>query len=195
MKKLIGLFSTLVISGSVIPLVAQPALACSANYNVVQASQNTRLYRNDSLGFSLDIPANYRTIARNDGTIEIVDPATFEFVECVARSAPRYGVITWNYARASISSWPIFVPGRNLREIMRNEGIRIPADNVMITFENGKEMIVIAGLDETEVGPQGEDVYRLYAYFRSFDGTKLVVINGVMRDDVFNRILGSIVLE
>lgn len=189
------LLLSLIVLGGVSPLVAQPAFACSANYTVVLAAATNRLYRHESLGFSLNIPANYRTIARNDGTVEIVDPATFEFVQCVTRSWPNYGVITWDYSRASIFSWAISDFSTSLREAMRSEGIRIPTDNVMLTFENGREMIVIAGLDEAEMGPQGEDVYRLYAYFRSPDGRRLVVVSGRRNDEVFNRILGSITLE
>jgi len=189
------LLLSLVALGSISPMAAQPALACSADYDVVPASQNSRLYRNESLGFSVNIPENYRTIARNDGRVEIVDPATFEFVQCVTRSYPRYGVITWSYAKAYIGSWPITNFTTSLREAMRSEEVSIPSDHRSFTFENGREIILIRGIDETAVGPQGEVVYNLYAYFRSPDGRRLVVISGRMNDDVFTRILGSITLE
>lgn len=185
----------LIALGSLSPIAVQPALACSANYTVVPASQNSRLYRNESLGFSVSIPENYRTIARNDGTVEIVDPATFEFVQCVTRSYPRYGVITWTYAKAYIVSWPISNFTTSLREAMRSEEISIPSDHRSFTFDNGREIILIRGIDETAVGPQGEAVYDLYAYFRSSDGRRLVVMYGRMNDDVFTRILESIALE
>lgn len=51
----------------------------------VEASETYRTLELPQFGINIDIPENYRAIARNDGSIEILDPGNFELRSCMAR--------------------------------------------------------------------------------------------------------------
>jgi hypothetical protein len=46
-------------------------------------------------GINLDIPEDYRTMARKDGSVEIMDPNHFELVSCIARGGKAIGAHGW----------------------------------------------------------------------------------------------------
>ncbi len=54
-------------------------------------SQTTRVARLDRLGVEVTIPSNYRTMLRQDGSVEILDPATFTLFECMSRGGIGQG--------------------------------------------------------------------------------------------------------
>lgn len=49
-------------------------------------SLETRVYRHPQLGFSFDIPANYRAMGTRLGTVEFHDPATFSHIQCLVNT-------------------------------------------------------------------------------------------------------------
>lgn len=50
----------------------------------VEASKTTRTLELKKFGIKLKIPSNFRTMLRNDGSISILDPGTFEAIRCAA---------------------------------------------------------------------------------------------------------------
>ena len=59
----------------------------------VPASRATRTYRDTNIGFSFDLPENYRAMGVNGGqTILVVEPSTYDLLQCLARSP--YGTDT-----------------------------------------------------------------------------------------------------
>lgn len=75
--------------GAAIALAPLPAWACQLG-TPVAASAESRLFRSDRYGLSLEIPANYRSVLRNSGDISFHDPVSFAYVQCLA-SRGRYG--------------------------------------------------------------------------------------------------------
>lgn len=47
-------------------------------------SKTTKTIKLEKFGIKIQIPSNYRTMLLNDGSVSIVDPATFEAIRCKA---------------------------------------------------------------------------------------------------------------
>lgn len=75
------------------PVTAQRELCRDVGF--VQPSYTYRTLELPQFGIDIDIPENYRTMAKNDGSIEILDPGNFELRSCIARGGkvvlPRGG--------------------------------------------------------------------------------------------------------
>lgn len=63
---------------------ARPKL-CSDDGNYEPASSTYKTVALPEFGIEVDIPDNYRTMKRNDGSVEILHPNDFEVFECIAR--------------------------------------------------------------------------------------------------------------
>ena len=57
-----------------------------------QPSKTTRTIELKKFGIKIKIPSNYRTMLLNDGSVSIVDPATFEAIRCKA----QHGIYTFD---------------------------------------------------------------------------------------------------
>lgn len=47
-----------------------------------ETSQTTRTIKLDKFGIKIEIPSNYKTMLRNDGSVSILHPYTFEVIRC-----------------------------------------------------------------------------------------------------------------
>jgi hypothetical protein len=65
------------------PAMSQQELCRDAGY--VAPSRDMRTVELPQFGIDLNIPENYRTMARKDGSVKIMDPSHFELVSCIAR--------------------------------------------------------------------------------------------------------------
>ncbi len=54
-----------------------------------EPAKTLRTVKLPTLGISIDIPSNYRIIQRQSGSIEIVSPEEFEFLQCIAKHGTR----------------------------------------------------------------------------------------------------------
>jgi hypothetical protein len=54
------------------------------NTDEVQASTTSRTVELKKFGIKIKIPSNYRTMLRNDGSVMILDPGSYEAVRCAA---------------------------------------------------------------------------------------------------------------
>lgn len=66
---------------NVLPSVAQEKCG---DTQPVEASKTTRTLELKKFGIRIKIPFNFRTILRNDGSVSILDPGSFEAVKCKA---------------------------------------------------------------------------------------------------------------
>ena len=69
--------------------VAQPTY-CN-DPGPIPASETTKELELPQFGITLTIPANFRSILRNNGAVEIVNPGTYEVLTCVARGGQALG--------------------------------------------------------------------------------------------------------
>lgn len=72
------------------PTQAQSRI-CSADENYEPASSTYRSVKILDFGIELDIPSNYRTMRRQDGSVEILHPDDFEFFQCISRGGRGAG--------------------------------------------------------------------------------------------------------
>lgn len=83
---IISLFSLAInnlVASSVLAL--NPPVHCTNNpedYQPEEPSKLTRIIKLDKFGFSITVPANYRAMLKNNGTIEIMDNGTFKLTYC-----------------------------------------------------------------------------------------------------------------
>ncbi|MBD2452228.1 hypothetical protein H6G76_35045 [Nostoc sp. FACHB-152] len=66
---------------NVTPSVAQEKCG---NTEPVEASKTNKTVELKKIGIKIKIPSNFRTLLRNDGSISILDPGSFEAVRCKA---------------------------------------------------------------------------------------------------------------
>jgi hypothetical protein len=57
----------------------------------IPADETTRNLELPQFGMTLAIPSNFRAILRNNGTVEVVNPGTYEVLTCVAKGGQALG--------------------------------------------------------------------------------------------------------
>jgi hypothetical protein len=57
----------------------------------IPADEATRSLELPQFGVTLAIPSNFRAVLRNNGTVEIVNPGTYEVLTCVAQGGQALG--------------------------------------------------------------------------------------------------------
>jgi hypothetical protein len=75
-------------------LIPLPAIAQSNYCNdpgPIPAADTIRELELPQFGVTLGIPANFRSILRNDGTVEVVNPGTYEVLTCTAQGGQALG--------------------------------------------------------------------------------------------------------
>jgi hypothetical protein len=95
------LFSSVVIVSS-IALLTAPASAqqvCGTDGNYEPASETSRTVDLPDFHISVSIPENYRVMARENGSVEILHPDDYEWLQCLANG----GVGAHGYYSESIS--------------------------------------------------------------------------------------------
>ena len=67
--------------------------SCPSYYPTYTRSSTNRTVSLPQFGIAIDIPDNYRTMLRNDGSVAILDPTVYELLKCIANggSAPGMG--------------------------------------------------------------------------------------------------------
>ncbi|ACA99470.1 MULTISPECIES: hypothetical protein [Cyanophyceae] len=61
------------------------------NTNDLSAVDATRIVKFEQFGIQLEIPRNFRTMLRNDGSISILRPGDFNLIRCLAQGTPVLG--------------------------------------------------------------------------------------------------------
>jgi hypothetical protein len=74
---------------NIYPVIAQQELC--RDIGQVAPSETLRTLELPQFGINIDIPENYRALARNDGSVQILDPGTFELISCLARGGEALG--------------------------------------------------------------------------------------------------------
>ncbi|MBD0334299.1 MAG: hypothetical protein ICV62_02320 [Cyanobacteria bacterium Co-bin13] len=68
-------------------LGSEPVLAQRCVYRgAIAPAPTTRTYQHRELGFTFEIPANFRAMGLENSRVAFYDPATFEYVQCAVRS-------------------------------------------------------------------------------------------------------------
>ncbi len=75
------------------PAMSQQELCRDTGY--ITPSNNMKTVELPQFGIDLDIPENYRTMARKNGSVGIMDPNHFELVSCIARGGKVIGAHGW----------------------------------------------------------------------------------------------------
>lgn len=73
------------------PAVAQTSKPVSCNFDIEDPSKIKRVVALTSMGIKMEIPANYRALARTDGSIEFIDNGTYQLFQCVAKNPRALG--------------------------------------------------------------------------------------------------------
>lgn len=70
---------------------AQGVELCRTDGNFEPPSETQRTVKLSNFNIAINIPGNYRTMMRQDGTVEILHPDDFEILQCVARGGAGSG--------------------------------------------------------------------------------------------------------
>jgi hypothetical protein len=94
MKHISSIFLTVVLVNVWGLLPSSPAIAQSgycADPGPIPAAETTRELKLPQFGVTLTIPSNFRSILRNNGAVEIVNPGTYQVLTCVAQGGQALG--------------------------------------------------------------------------------------------------------
>jgi len=94
MKHTSSIFLTAVIVHIWGLLLSPPAIAQSGyctDPGPIPAAETTRPLELPQFGVTLTIPSNFRSILRNNGAVEIVNPGTYQVLTCVAQGGQALG--------------------------------------------------------------------------------------------------------
>ncbi len=94
MKRTYFTLLTVALANTVGLLSNPPAIAQSRYCNdpgPIPASETTRELELPQFDIRLTIPSNFRSILRNNGAVEIVNPGTYEVLTCVAQGGQALG--------------------------------------------------------------------------------------------------------
>lgn len=200
-KEGLRLFLAALILAGITPAKAQSQLPvnrvqllpiCRQNY--LPYSYEKRMYRNEILGFRLDVPANYRIILRENNTVAIVNPGIYSFLQCAIQSGIIQDV-TQEYATISISSLTVASQEGSLQEIIQNEDQNISFTEAQFDQNNGREIVSIRYLDEVYTDRLGNPQARIKVYFMSLDNKYLVSLDSAISDNVATQSLSTLQLE
>lgn len=94
MKHIAPVFLTTVLVNIFGLLPSPPAIAQSGycpDPGPIPAAETTRELELPQFGVTLTIPSNFRSILRNNGAVEIVNPGTYQVLTCVAQGRQALG--------------------------------------------------------------------------------------------------------
>jgi hypothetical protein len=76
-------------------LLLSPSAIAQSGYcpdpGPIPAAETTRELKLPQFGVALTIPSNFRSILRNNGAVEIVNPGTYQVLTCVAQGGQALG--------------------------------------------------------------------------------------------------------
>jgi hypothetical protein len=81
---------------------------------VVPASKETKVIRNDRYDYRFSIPQNYRTIAARNDLIVVLDPASFEWTQCRLRNRDYS-----EYSGILVSASPVNPGNRSIADLVK----------------------------------------------------------------------------
>ncbi|HBB34321.1 MAG TPA: hypothetical protein DDZ80_13610 [Cyanobacteria bacterium UBA8803] len=166
------------------PDIVQAQHPCQRGKFVPPSSQS-RAYRNQRVGFSFQLPANYRAMAMPGGGIEVVDPDTFEWIQCIMRHREATEL---DVSPAAVYFQPVN-PGReNLETLIRRQYPWIDAAFNPTTV--AKQSGLRASYNENLSGKAIEDVY-----FLTPNRKYLIRITGPAQGQVLNLVLSTFTLN
>lgn len=94
MKRISSILLTVVLVNTFGMFTSLPAIAQPGYCNdpgPIPATEATRELELPQFGVTLTIPSNFRSILRNNGAVEIVNPGTYEVLTCVAQGGQALG--------------------------------------------------------------------------------------------------------
>lgn len=160
--------------------ISSASASCEDNF--IYPSSDTRTYENQDLGFTIAIPDNYRTMKKSDDSIEILNPGTYDLIQC-ANNAGEIGSIRWRTATLEINTLPLVEGEESLEKMVISQESHLSINDPRLINNNGREMLMGAVYDSHY------DVDFFVIYFVSADGQSLVKIDGatdsqVVRDSI-----------
>ena len=95
MKHISSIFLTAVLVVNTFGLLPSPPAIAQSGYcadpGPIPAAETTRELDLPQFGVTLTIPSNFRSILRNNGVVEIVNPGTYQVLTCVAQGGQALG--------------------------------------------------------------------------------------------------------
>lgn len=180
------LATIVVISLTTIPTLTVKVPAVNAQQpcpsgQFVPPSSETRVYRNQRLGFSFELPANYRAMAFSTGRIDVLDPAAYEWTSCVLRNREA---TEFKLSPVAVEVKPVNPGRRSLETIVRTSypWVNTTFSPRRVSNQSG----ITASYNEILGGERVTDVYFLTPNKRN-----LVRVSGPAQGEVLNLALST----
>ena len=175
----------IVITGGAIALQATPVPAESCSLARLDTpSSELRAFQNTTVGLSLGIPLNYRTMLRSSGHVTFHDPGSFEFIQCLA-STGQYGEVP---PYVSLEIYEAVVPDSDLLQIVRHK-------RPWVDYYNPEYLqIEVSGRPALQYEYTNEIYLTPIANisFLSSDGQTLITLSGPAEDPILTNALSTL---
>ncbi|MEO1299032.1 MAG: hypothetical protein AAFW75_25295 [Cyanobacteria bacterium J06636_16] len=174
-----------VLSGGAIALQSAPVIAQSCALKSLDApNPELRAFRDTTLGLSLGIPVNYRTMLRSSGHVTFHNPSSFEFIQCLS-STGQYGEVP---PYVSLEIYEAVIPDSDLVQIVRRK-------RPWVDYYNPEySLIEISGHPALQYEYTNEIYQTPIANisFLSGNGQTLITLSGPAQDPVLANALSTL---
>lgn len=161
-----------------------PARACSYGQAIAPTTE-TRTYENPQLGITFQIPANYRAMGMQSGSVHIMNPTNFDYIQCLTQRGRGEG--GW-FSSIVITPTPVAVGDRTLEQLIRTENPWL-TESIQLATQNNKTVAVWTSFDAHD------EITIMNIAFLSRDQRRLITISGPQNDTVFQQAMLSIQLR
>ncbi|MEM9089709.1 MAG: hypothetical protein AAGC93_13295 [Cyanobacteria bacterium P01_F01_bin.53] len=140
--------STLAASTQVASATTQPD--CPGDNNIPTAT-TTRTATFADFGLQVTIPANFRTLLYNNGTIAIVHPVDFNLIQCLTLGLPVLGTDALNPESFRLIDNPTELTAQDYALGLEMSGFTI-SETISMQTENGLQVFIREAVEQEGLG-------------------------------------------
>lgn len=164
---------------------------------IVPPAKETKIFRHPQLNFSFAIPANYQTISLGNESIQVIDPAGYEEIQCLIKKK----ISTDNLpASIYVAIEPINPGNYNLVDLVKKQ-FSVDYITVQTTIANQSAVVYDTEGLELQINtsfltPDKKHLITItapYGYQENASGQ--FIVNGVLQEEILDDIISSFKFE
>lgn len=169
--------STLV--SSTLAASATPQSDCPGDNNIPTAT-TTRTATFVDFGLQVTIPANFRTLLYNNGTIAILHPVDFNLIQCLTLGLPVLGTDALNPESFRLIDNPTELTAQEYAMGLEMPGFTM-SETISMETENGMQVFIREAVEQEGLG-----VSFAYAWFQPADRHSIIEISTATKAELLD---------
>ncbi|MEM9908908.1 MAG: hypothetical protein AAF921_28265 [Cyanobacteria bacterium P01_D01_bin.44] len=165
------------LSSSAVAATAQPT--CPGD-NHIPTATTTRTVEFHEFGVQVTIPANFRTLLYNDGTVAILHPVDFNLIQCLTLGLPVLGTDALQPESFRLISNPEGLTAQNYAMSLDIPGFAL-SETIFMQTANGIQVFIREALEQ-----EGMGIGIAYAWYQPDDINGIVEISTATKDELLD---------